>query len=328
MDLNGPGSLTIKEGAVLSMVSKTDMDGMWNQIDIDFTLDNGTLRRTHSAPAQAGGRIHFGFYHRLLANQKININVMNGGRIENDGKMIFGTPDYFVSLGGDGGHYPGIEVEMTINNGTLDLTGGDYPDYPFGVLSGELLFAYEYEEGVRTQERKILDQLYWPRLDYRGPALRCQCWPILWRHLCYLTGQHRRFSPLGGAPDFFTPIGYEDLWDLGILQANGQSGMTGATFSTYFTTTGTKFTENYTLTSLVAPAGLPGDYNNNSKVDAADYVLWRNGGPLQNEVDTPGTVNGADYTACAPTSAKSPAAVRVPVQMPPFPNHRPWRSSS
>jgi hypothetical protein len=31
-------------------------------------------------------------------------------------------------------------------------------------------------------------------------------------------------------------------------------------------------------------------------VDAADYALWRKGGPLQNEVDTPGTVNGADYT--------------------------------
>ena len=32
-------------------------------------------------------------------------------------------------------------------------------------------------------------------------------------------------------------------------------------------------------------------------MDAADYVLWRNGGPLANEVDAPGTVNGADYTA-------------------------------
>ena len=28
---------------------------------------------------------------------------------------------------------------------------------------------------------------------------------------------------------------------------------------------------------------LPGDYNNNGIVDAADYVLWRNGGPLQND---------------------------------------------
>ena len=26
-------------------------------------------------------------------------------------------------------------------------------------------------------------------------------------------------------------------------------------------------------------------------------LLWRNGGPLQNEVDNPGTVNAADYSA-------------------------------
>jgi hypothetical protein len=43
--------------------------------------------------------------------------------------------------------------------------------------------------------------------------------------------------------------------------------------------------------------GTPGDYNNNGVVDAADYVLWRKGGPLANEVDNPGTVNAADYTA-------------------------------
>jgi hypothetical protein len=45
------------------------------------------------------------------------------------------------------------------------------------------------------------------------------------------------------------------------------------------------------------PAGVPGDYNNNGTVDAADYVLWRNGGPLQNEIDNPGTVTAADYDA-------------------------------
>jgi hypothetical protein len=42
--------------------------------------------------------------------------------------------------------------------------------------------------------------------------------------------------------------------------------------------------------------GVPGDFNNNGVVDAGDYVLWRKGGPLQNEVDTPGTVNAQDYT--------------------------------
>ncbi len=46
-----------------------------------------------------------------------------------------------------------------------------------------------------------------------------------------------------------------------------------------------------------APAGVPGDYNNNGTVDAADYVLWRKGAPLANEVVTPGIVDATDYTA-------------------------------
>jgi hypothetical protein len=44
-----------------------------------------------------------------------------------------------------------------------------------------------------------------------------------------------------------------------------------------------------------AVGGVPGDYNNNGVVDMADYVLWRNGGPLQNESESPGVVDAADY---------------------------------
>jgi hypothetical protein len=40
---------------------------------------------------------------------------------------------------------------------------------------------------------------------------------------------------------------------------------------------------------------LPGDYNDNGTVDAADYVLWRDGGALANEVADPGTISQADY---------------------------------
>jgi hypothetical protein len=54
---------------------------------------------------------------------------------------------------------------------------------------------------------------------------------------------------------------------------------------------------NTSFNLTITPAGVPGDYNGNGKVDAADYVLWRNGGPLQNEVDAVGIVNAADYTA-------------------------------
>jgi hypothetical protein len=44
-----------------------------------------------------------------------------------------------------------------------------------------------------------------------------------------------------------------------------------------------------------APVGVPGDFNGNGVVDAADYVLWRAGGPLQNEVSDQGTVTPQDY---------------------------------
>ena len=50
------------------------------------------------------------------------------------------------------------------------------------------------------------------------------------------------------------------------------------------------------FTTTAVPPGVPGDYNGNGAVDAADYVMWRLNGPLLNEVDTPGTVNAADYT--------------------------------
>ncbi len=54
---------------------------------------------------------------------------------------------------------------------------------------------------------------------------------------------------------------------------------------------------------LAAPAGVPGDYNSNGVVDAADYVLWRKRSgqtfQLANEVSnvTPGQVTPEDYTA-------------------------------
>lgn len=43
------------------------------------------------------------------------------------------------------------------------------------------------------------------------------------------------------------------------------------------------------------PAAVPGDYNNNGVVDAADYTLWRDNGTLANEVATPGMNTSQDY---------------------------------
>jgi hypothetical protein len=48
------------------------------------------------------------------------------------------------------------------------------------------------------------------------------------------------------------------------------------------------------LAGATAP-GIAGDYNNDGVVDAKDYIIWRNGGPLQNETVTPGSNTIEDY---------------------------------
>lgn len=246
MDLVPGGSLTIKEGALLSMVSKTDADGRWNRIGVSITLDNGTWRNMYSAPS-ASSRIIFGYHQELLANQSIDINVINGGRIENHGKMIFGELDYFVGQGGNNnGHADGIEIAMTINNGTLDLTGGGYPDYPFGLISGELIFGYEYHQDVGPRNETY-------SINFTGPGSI-----TVDPHYDDMAGQYLggiyvveqdstgTYAALGGG-DFYTPIGYEDLWNLGILQASGQSGLTGPTLTLTLRPPATNFTRTIFL---------------------------------------------------------------------------------
>jgi hypothetical protein len=97
-------------------------------------------------------------------------------------------------------------------------------------------------------------------------------------------------TPVGDDP-ITGPFGSYTYDTFAIRPSSGgqTGGLTADTFDTSL------FKVEFT-TSAVAP-GVAGDYNSNGIVDGADYVLWRNGGPLQNEVDAPGTVNAADYTA-------------------------------
>lgn len=53
----------------------------------------------------------------------------------------------------------------------------------------------------------------------------------------------------------------------------------------------------FNVQTIAPPGGLPGDYNENGTVDAADYVAWRKAGPtdtLPND-PSPGTVDQSDY---------------------------------
>jgi hypothetical protein len=97
-------------------------------------------------------------------------------------------------------------------------------------------------------------------------------------------------TPVGDDP-ITGPFGSYTYDTFAIRPSSG--GQTGGLTADIFDTS--LFKVEFT-TSAVTP-GVLGDYNNNGVVDGADYVLWRNGGPLQNEVDVPGTVNAADYTA-------------------------------
>jgi len=297
MDLNGPGSLTIKEGAVLWMDSHSDADGRWTRVGLNINLDNGTLRRTFdpskcppSECSVTGGRLIFGYQNELLPDTKIEINLTNGGRIESHGKVVFGNPDFHEEPDNPStGHNPGIEVAMMINNGTLDLSGGDaYPDF-FGLVDGELIFIYEYYAGVGPKNEKY-------SVNFAGPGSIVVDTGIFVaeQDAAGVYAPHHELDAMA-VPDLYTSLRYQDLWNLGILQANGQSGMTGATFGDYFTTSGAPGLDDYTLTSLLAAPGLAGDYNDNGVVDAADYVLWRKGGPLANEVADPGVASAADY---------------------------------
>jgi hypothetical protein len=52
----------------------------------------------------------------------------------------------------------------------------------------------------------------------------------------------------------------------------------------------------FSLVPLTPTVGVPGDYNNDGTVDAADYVVWRdNPASLQNEGASSGVVDEADY---------------------------------
>ncbi len=291
MDITPGGSLTIKEGAVLTMDSHSDTDGRWARIGLSMTIDNGTWRRTFSAPSENAGRIMFGYSKELLPNQHIDINIINGGRIESASKMVFGEVDYFIGQGGsNNGHTDGIEVAMTIDGGTIDLTDSYVLDYPFGLIPGDLVFGYEYNQaGYDDNGNPDPGDPGHPRnekysINFTGPGSITVNPQDLdpdpdfysWKGGINVVQQQSdgSYIALGGAPDLFTPIGFEDLWDLGILQANGQSGpdLGSAAFSTYFSTTGTKFAGPYTLNSLI-PAGSGAGLGGNAVPEPAGLML-------------------------------------------------------
>jgi hypothetical protein len=104
------------------------------------------------------------------------------------------------------------------------------------------------------------------------------------------------------------PITDLDFGPFGFSEASGTPQVTyRATFSDG---------RSSILTATITLPGIPGDYNNNGVVDAADYVAWRNNQGTANTLPNDplgGTIGAAQYNNGAPTSANPPAAERIQV---------------
>jgi hypothetical protein len=263
---NGPASITVKEGASLTLASvDTDVDGVWTQYDADLTLDNGTFARTKGGSSLSGGLMMLGSW-RSRPGQQIDVSVVNGSSFENDGQLWFGAHQE---------HAPGLEVTMTINNGSVELTGGSYPQDNDGIpIVADLAFFYGYDFNADecngcSANLAAKNEQY--AINFTGPGSISVDESGIW-----IWEQDEPTSPAPTPAIWNGALAtYQELWDRGILQANGLSGLTGAMFGTYFSVTGTAGANDYTLTSLIAPPGLDGDFNGDGKVDTADYVVWR-----------------------------------------------------
>lgn len=72
----------------------------------------------------------------------------------------------------------------------------------------------------------------------------------------------------------------------------------------------------YAFSEPFAVETLAGDFNDDGAVNAADYTVWRDGGPLLNETASIGVVDAADYTAWANNYGATSAALGVAVPEP------------
>jgi hypothetical protein len=273
----GTPTLNLSNGAVFEHQSSIngDPDGMWTRWNgAGLTIDNATFRRTgDAANGFPGGAWMFASYHGY-ANSVQTVDITNGGQFINEGQAWFGNE-------------PGIDVIVTINNGHMDFSGGDeYELNNDGLpLRADLTFVYNHKPDGDMDTTD--DETY--IINFTGPgtikvdgdvANPLDGDTTTGGGGIRIARQTGATMPVGTPPEeeavyvgADTQVSYQDLWGMGILQANGLSGLDSANFNDFFTVTNNPGDTDYTLTSLVVPEN--GDHNGDGVVDAADYVAWR-----------------------------------------------------
>ena len=244
------------------MNSDSDVDGKWTEYDGDaLNLDNATLRRTQSGSSNSGGALIFGSW-RSYENQVINVSVTNGGTIDNHGQLWFGAwEDNAV----------GLTVNMTINDGHLDLKGGF--EEILGPGDADLVFVSGWTGGDPTSGGGMAKNERYS-INFTGPgSIKVTDAGII----------HAVEDAFGEYNDTdFIQLSYQDIWNQGLLQAHGFSGRKGARFDGFFAVNGNVGDAEYELISNVTtPVPITWDGGNGSWNDVGGK--W-NGGQVASAV--------------------------------------------
>ena len=263
------GHLIIQEGATWQQVTDASWsENRWTEFDASsLIIDGGTFRRVGNVPSEnnSGGAFILGSWRgddnwdvAPIDHFEINIEIKNGGRLENEGELWVGSwDDNIPDWEGASNYEAGSVFTITINDGTVDLTGAqNYADESAPAAGYGDVGFYNVVPALEEYDQ------YQPTfvVNFTGPGTF-----IVDRAGIINAHKDENLEWQGTEP-----ITYQELWDAGILQADGLSGPDGADFNSYFAVTGSLGADNYTLTRT---AGILGDYDGSGVLDEPDLNM-------------------------------------------------------
>jgi hypothetical protein len=243
----GAGDFAIHNGSSVTVGSGIGSSAVWNnsdpewsEVDGELIIDGGTFNRT------GGGAFLFGSW-LGVPNETASLTIKNNGTLVQRGEMWL---SYWENAPDN------LTVNITVESGTLDVA----PAAPGGIPNDNASIFFINAENHPDQAFTTAPTF---NLNFTGDSGTM------------IVGANGIVNPQYDPVDewFFPPLSYQDIWDLGFLQKNGLSGLTGHSLNQFFTVTGTVDAADYTL-SVGSSAG-PGDFDYDGDVDGADFLVWQ-----------------------------------------------------